>query len=144
METDEKTENALEMPAVTSENSKAENSDISDGKSAESGAQDEIKALAARVEEQCGQIEELNIKLFDAKTRLALLLAGIAKEKLDESAALAAAICKSGKTSDEAAAEIASAYPHLRAVKRDIPQFSVSALGEDDGFSAVRGIFSKR
>lgn len=136
METDVKNENAMEMPAVTSDNAGAN--------PAESKDADGMKLLEEQIKEQCGQIEELNVKLFDMKTRLSLLMAGIAKEKLDESAKLAAAICKSGKTADEAAAEIASAYPHLRAVKRDIPQFSVSALGEDDGFSAVRGIFSKR
>ena len=97
-----------------------------------------------QLEQQLLQIEELNVKLFDAKTRLALLLSGIAKEKLDEGAALAAGICKTGKSPEEAAAEIAGAYPHLKAVQRDIPQFAASGVCSNDGFSAIRGIFSKR
>ena len=101
-------------------------------------------ALEKQLEQQLGQIEDLNIRLFDAKTRLALLLSGIAKEKLDESAALAAGICKSGKTPEEAAAEIAGAYPHLRAIQREIPQLASSALGANDGFTAIRNIFAKR
>lgn len=101
-------------------------------------------ALEKQLEQQLGQIEDLNIRLFDAKTRLALLLSGIAKEKLDESAALVAGICKSGKTPEEAAAEIAGAYPHLRAIQREIPQFAASASGANDGFTAIRNIFAKR
>lgn len=101
-------------------------------------------ALTARIEEQSGQIEELNLKLFDAKTRLALLISGIAKEKLDESAALAAGICKTGKTPEEAAEEIVCNYPHLKAVQREMPKFAASGTGESDGFSAIRSIFAKR
>lgn len=105
---------------------------------------DEIKALTARLDEQCAQLEELGLKLFEAKTRLALLLSGIAKEKLDEGTALAIGICKSGKTPEEAANEIANAYPHLKTVQRELPRFAVSGAGADDGFSAIRGIFAKR
>lgn len=105
---------------------------------------EQTPALEKQLEQQLGQIEDLNVRLFDAKTRLALLLSGIAKEKLDESAALAAGICKSGKTPEEAAAEIAGAYPHLRAVQREIPQFAASGAGANDGFSAIRSIFAKR
>ena len=105
---------------------------------------EEIKLLAAQVNEQSARIEELNQQLFDAKTRLALLLSGIAQEKLDESAALAAGICKAGKTPEAAAKEIADAYPHLKAVKNEMPKFAASGSGADDGFSAVRRIFAKR
>ncbi|MCH5195776.1 MAG: hypothetical protein J1F28_03625 [Oscillospiraceae bacterium] len=105
---------------------------------------EEIKSLAAKVNEQSAQIEELNQQLSDAKTRLALLLAGIAQEKLDESAALAAGICRAGKSPEEAAREIADAYPHLKAVKNEMPKFAASGSGADDGFSAVRRIFAKR
>ena len=63
------------------------------------------------------RIEELSEKLFDTETRLYLLLAGVAKEKLSEGAELARGICKAGKTPEESAREIAEAYPHLRSVE---------------------------
>lgn len=105
---------------------------------------DGVSAIMTELSEQSALIEELNIKLFDTKMRLALLLSGIAKEKLDESAALAAGLCKSGKTPEEAAVEITAAYPHLRAVQREMPRFAASGAGADDGFSAIRGVFAKR
>ncbi len=104
----------------------------------------DIKAEAAQNDEQNRQAEELSVRLFDAEVRLALLMAGIAKEKLEESAAIAAGICKSGKSPEEAAKEIVNAYPHLKAVRRDMPCFSASGVSENDGFSVIRGIFAKR
>ena len=105
---------------------------------------EEIRSLAAQVNEQSAKIEELNQQLSDAKTRLALLLSGIAQEKLDESAALAAGLCSAGRSPEAAAKEIADAYPHLKAVKHEMPRFAASGSGVDDGFSAVRRIFAKR
>lgn len=90
------------------------------------------------------RIEELSEKLSDTETRLHLLLAGIAKEKLSEGAELARGICKAGKTPEEAAREIAEAYPHLRSVRREVPKFSASGSGDGDGFAAIRNIFAKR
>ena len=90
------------------------------------------------------RIEELSEKLSDTEIRLQLLLAGIAKEKLSEGAELARGICKAGKTPEEAAREIAEAYPHLRSVRREVPKFSTSGSGEGDGFAAIRSIFAKR
>lgn len=90
------------------------------------------------------RIEELSEKLSDTETRLQLLLAGIAKEKLSEGAELARVICKAGKTPEEAAREIAEAYPHLRSVRREVPKFSASGSGDGDGFAAIRNIFAKR
>lgn len=119
-------------------------SEVSESEIIENNADENEMLLTKQLEHQLGQIEELNVKLFDAKTRLALLLSGIAKEKLEESAALAAMICKSGKTPEEAAEEIVGAYPHLKAVQREIPQFAATGMGSNDGFSAIRGIFSKR
>ncbi|MCH5203966.1 MAG: hypothetical protein J1F03_04405 [Oscillospiraceae bacterium] len=117
---------------------------MTENENIESVKNDELEFLTVRLDEQRSQIESLRLKLFEAKTRLALMFSGIAKEKLDESAALAAGICKSGKTPEEAAREIADAYPHLKAVQRDIPQFAASGTGADDGFAAIRGIFAKR
>lgn len=90
------------------------------------------------------RIEELSEKLSDTEIRLHLLLAGVAKEKLSEGAELARGICKAGKTPEEAAREIAEAYPHLRSVRREVPKFSASGSGDGDGFAAIRSIFAKR
>lgn len=141
METEEKT---VENEAPIEEVSESETVEGTNGEINATPQGGEITSLTARLDEQCAQIEELSLKLFEAKTRLALLLSGIAKEKLDESAALAAVLCKSGKTPEEAAVEIVGAYPHLKAVQREIPQFAASVAGADDGFSAIRGIFAKR
>ena len=104
----------------------------------------EIDALKRELGECSERILNLNLTLSEAETKLALLMSGTAKEKLSEALVLTSILCKSGKTPEEAAAEIIAAYPHLKAVQRDIPHFSVGGSGESDGFSAVRRIFSAR
>ena len=102
--------------------------------SAEKNA-DEISELYAR-------IDELESSLTAEKIKVAMLLSGVIGEKLDEAAALAEGLLKTGKSADEAVSEIISAYPHLKAVKRDIPRFASAGTGSSDGFSAIRRIFS--
>ncbi len=104
----------------------------------------EIDALKKELGECSERLLNLNLTLSEAETKLALLMSGAAKERLSEALALTSVLCKSGKTPEEAAMEIISAYPHLKAVQRDIPRFSAGGLGESDGFSAVRRIFSAR
>lgn len=104
----------------------------------------EIDALKKELGECSERILTLNLTLSEAETKLALLMSGAAKEKLPEALVLASVLCKSGKSPEEAAMEIIAAYPHLKAVQRDIPRFSAGGLGENDGFSAVRRIFSAR
>ena len=104
----------------------------------------EIDALKKELDESAKRLLNISVTLSEAETKLALLLAGAAKEKLAEAVSLAAVLCKSGKTPDEAAAEIIAAYPHLKAVQREIPQFSAGSSGTNDGFSAVRRIFSAK
>lgn len=104
----------------------------------------EIDALKKELDESAKRLLSISVTLSEAETKLALLLAGAAKEKLAEAVSLAAVLCKSGKTPDEAAAEIIAAYPHLKAVQREIPQFSAGSSGTNDGFSAVRRIFSAK
>ena len=104
----------------------------------------EIDALKKELDESAKRLLSISVTLSEAETKLALLLAGAAKEKLAEAVSLAAVLCKSGKTPDEAAAEIIAAYPHLKAVQREIPQFSAGSSGTSDGFSAVRRIFSAK
>ena len=99
---------------------------------------------AGEVSELYAQVETLKSELVTAKVQTALLLLGITKEKLEDGTSLAVGLCGTGKEPEEAAAEIISAYPHLKAVQRKIPQFSAESSGSDDGFSAIRKIFSGR
>lgn len=104
----------------------------------------EIDALKKELDESSKRLLNISLTLSEAETKLALLLAGTAKEKLAEAVSLTSMLCKSGKTPEEAAAEIIAAYPHLKAVQREIPQFSAGSSGTNDGFSAVRRIFSAK
>ena len=104
----------------------------------------EIDALKKELDESAQRLLSLSVTLSEAETKLALLMAGAAKEKLAEAVSLTSMLCKSGKTPEEAAAEIIAAYPHLKAVQREIPQFSAGSSGTNDGFSAVRRIFSAK
>lgn len=104
----------------------------------------EIDALKKELDESSKRLLNISLTLSEAETKLALLLAGAAKEKLAEAVSLTSMLCKSGKTPEEAAAEIIAAYPHLKAVQREIPQFSAGSSGTNDGFSAVRRIFSAK
>ena len=104
----------------------------------------EIDALKNELDESAKRLLSISVTLSEAETKLALLLAGVAKEKLAEAVSLTTMLCKSGKSPEEAAAEIIAAYPHLKAVQREIPQFSAGSSGTNDGFSAVRRIFSAK
>ena len=104
----------------------------------------EIDALKKELDESAKRLLSISVTLSEAETKLALLLAGAAKEKLAEAVSLTSMLCKSGKTPEEAASEIIAAYPHLKAVQREIPQFSAGSSGTNDGFSAVRRIFSAK
>ncbi len=138
---------------VTENNKTAEGEKQSEVSESTAGAEQKQNA-EQKPEQKAGQesanaadqkrIEELCEKLFDTETRLYLLLAGVAKEKLSEGAELARGICKAGKTPEESAREIAEAYPHLRSVRREVPKFSASGSGDGDGFAAIRSIFAKR
>ena len=104
----------------------------------------EIDELKKELDESAKRLLDIGVTLSETETKLALLLAGVAKEKLAEAVSLTSMLCKSGKTPEEAAAEIIAAYPHLKAVQREIPQFSAGSSGTNDGFSAVRRIFSAK
>lgn len=104
----------------------------------------EIDELKKELDESAKRLLDIGVTLSETETKLALLLAGVAKEKLAEAVSLTSMLCKSGKTPEEAAAEIIAAYPHLKAVQREIPRFSAGSSGTNDGFSAVRRIFSAK
>lgn len=88
--------------------------------------------------------QELRAALLEANIRVALLIEGAAKEQLAEAASLAEGLCAAGAAPEQAAHEVMESYPHLRAVKREIPQLSAQSGGNADGFSMIRSIFAKR
>ncbi len=90
------------------------------------------------------ECEALIEALAEAKIKLALLLCGTAKEKLEEGAKLAEAFVAAGLTPDEAAEKAVTEYPHLKLVTREVPKFAAQNSGSGDGFSAIRSIFAKR
>ena len=104
----------------------------------------EIDALKKELDESAKRLLGISLTLSETQTKLALLMAGAAKEKLAEAVSLTSMLCKSGKTPEEAAAEIIAAYPHLKAVQREIPQLSAVSSGTSDGFSTVRRVFTAK
>ena len=116
----------------------------SDPVTASGGHRESDGTRSGEISELYAQLEMMKSELTTAKVQTALLLLGITKEKLEDGTSLAVGLCSTGKTPEEAAAEIISAYPHLKAVQRKIPQFSAASSGSDDGFSAIRKIFSGR
>ena len=98
----------------------------------------------AEKQELLDRINELEAELLKEQVKVKLLILGILPEKLEDGAAMAYGLCLAGKDTDTAADEIMEAYPHLKAVRRDIPQFSAESAGSGDGFSAIRKIFSAR
>lgn len=105
----------------------------------ENGSSDEDPDNAETLAEDIAGLKD---SLAAEKIKVALLIAGVTAEKLDEAFALAHGLCGSGKPTEDAVEEVIGAYPHLRAVKREIPQFAAASSGGSDGFSAIRRIFS--
>lgn len=95
-------------------------------------------------EELLNRIEELQAELLKEQIKVKLLVIGILPEKLEDAAAMAYGLFLAGRTSDAAAEEIAAAYPHFKAIRAELPQFSAESAGSKDGFSAIRRIFSAR
>ncbi len=89
------------------------------------------------------EYEELKLALSEARLKLALLMCGTAKERLEEGAKLAEGLCAAGLQPEEAAEQIVKAYPHLKLVSREVPRFAAQTAGSGDGFSAIRSIFAK-
>lgn len=95
----------------------------------------------ARLEE----IQVLRTEVAELRIKLALLTGGAAPEKLDEGVKLAAGLMEAdGTEPDDAAAEVLREYPHIRLVKRSVPQFSAESRGSSDGFAAIRSIFARK
>lgn len=92
----------------------------------------------------CDETQELRHALLEANIRVALLVEGAAKDRLSEAARLAEGLCAAGAEPAQAAHEVMECYPHLRTVKREMPQFSAQSGGSTDGFSMIRSIFARK
>lgn len=118
---------------------------VTDIPGGEENAESAEKALDdAEKQELIKRIDELEAELLKEQIKVKLLIAGILPEKLEDGAAMAYGLCLAGKTADGAADEIVGAYPHLKTVRAELPQFSAESAGSKDGFSAIRRIFSTR
>lgn len=95
-------------------------------------------------EELLNKLADLEAELLKEQIKVKLLILGILPEKLEDGAAMAYGLCLAGKTPDNAANEIINAYPHFKAVRQELPQFSAESAGSGNGFSAIRKIFSSR
>lgn len=106
--------------------------------------------VAETAAEQSEQVEDtsecdaLIEALAEAKLKLALLMNGVAKQKLEEAAQLAAVFAAAGLAPEDAAAKTVQEYPHLRLLTKEMPRFAAQSGGSSDGFSAIRSIFAKR
>lgn len=139
----ENEENILTTPEQPAETAaKKETEPVTDIPEAEENAGTAADDTEKR--ELLERIETLEAKLLKEQIKVKLLIAGILPEKLEDGAAMAYGLCLAGKTPENAADEIAAAYPHLKAVRTELPQFSAESAGSKDGFSAIRRIFSAR
>ena len=92
---------------------------------------------------QAEELQQLRAEIMELRLKLALLTGGAAPERLCEGVKLAAGIMSAdGTEPDDAAAEVE--YPHLRLVRRSVPQFSAESRGASDGFAAIRSIFARK
>lgn len=115
--------------------------------SAESAAGDitaPVLQEEARDEAERDEAQELKAALLEANIRVALLIEGAAREQLSEAARLAEGLCAAGAAPEQAAHEVLESYPHLKAVRRELPQFSAQSGGSADGFSMIRSIFARK
>lgn len=119
-----------------------ENEELKDYSTEDTIVYPEAESEEDKIAELSGEVVELRDSLTAEKIKVALLIAGVTAEKLDEASAMVRGLYGSGKSIEDAVTEIIGAYPHLRAVKREIPQFAAASSGGNDGFSAIRRIFS--
>lgn len=94
---------------------------------------------------QCeDELCELKAALMEAKIRAQLLMAGAAKEKLNEAERLVRGLCSADADIETAVGEIMENYPHLKTRGSEIPQLCAQSGGSTDGFALIRSIFAKR
>lgn len=90
------------------------------------------------------ELQQLQEALVEARIKLALMMCGVAKSKLQEGEKLAVGLVAAGASPEEAAESVAQSYPHLKLTEREVPTFSAATSGKSDSFAAIRGIFAKR
>lgn len=118
--------------------------ELSDEQAAETSQNEEEQTDNAEKQRLLDKIAGLEAELLKEQIKVRLLVLGILPEKLEDGAAMAYGLCLAGKSPDNAANEIINAYPHFKAVRQEMPQFSSECAGSGDGFSAIRKIFSSR
>ncbi|MBQ8196237.1 MAG: hypothetical protein IJZ47_12850 [Oscillospiraceae bacterium] len=106
--------------------------------------EDTVQQTEVFDEAAAAECEALIEALAEAKIKVALLLNGVSKEKLEEAAKIAAVFAATGLSPEDAAAKAVAEYPHLKLVSREVPRFAAQTSGSGDGFSAIRSIFAKR
>lgn len=105
---------------------------------AEQQAAAEQSTLSAREE------AELRAALTEARIKLALLVGGASRERLQQAATLAHALVRDGADPETAAEAVLSECPRFRLTEREVPTFATAAGGKADGLSALRSIFAAR
>ena len=93
---------------------------------------------------QAEELQQLRAEIMELRLKLALLTGGAAPERLCEGVKLAAGIMSADSTEPDDAAAVLREYPHLRLVRRSVPQFSAESRGASDGFAAIRSIFARK
>lgn len=112
---------------------------------AEQTSEKDEPAVKDELAEKDGEIARLKAEVSYYRFRAALLLAGADPNRLDEGLRLAEGISLSDNNEPEqTAVTVLSEYPHLKRASRTIPYFAASSCGSDDGFAAIRRIFSGR
>ena len=106
--------------------------------------EDTVQQTEVFDEAAAAECEALIEALAEAKIKVALLLGGVSKEKLEEAAKIAAVFAATGLSPEDAAAKAVAEYPQLKLVSREVPRFAAQTSGSGDGFSAIRSIFAKR
>jgi len=87
---------------------------------------------------------ELMAALIEARVKVALLMNGVTKEKMEEAMRLAMGFVATGMEPEESALRALEEYPHLKLAQREVPVFAAQSHGSTDGFAAIRSIFGRR
>lgn len=95
---------------------------------------------------QAAELQQLRAEIMELRLKL-LLLTGrrrLRRGSARELSIAAGIMSADGTGPDDAAAEVLREYPHLRLVRRSVPQFSAESRGASDGFAAIRSIFARK
>ncbi|MBQ8171945.1 MAG: hypothetical protein IJZ95_08160 [Oscillospiraceae bacterium] len=128
-----------------------ENNNVTEVQTPETAVQNVMPEAAPSLAEQIVEATAPDVEykalkeaLTEARTKLALLLCGVAKEKLSDGAKIALGLVAAGMEPETAAAKAVEEYPHLKLAVREVPKFAAQASGSGDGFAAIKSIFAKK